>query len=188
MCDSPCQKMENIQIRKYKNQDIPAFYEAVMESKAEISRWLPWCNADYSFEDTQNWIQKLVPQIWASNSGCEFIIVDSLESKVLGGCCLEQLDLKNKKASIGYWVRTSATGRGIATKACHFLLTYGFETLALNLIYVIPSVKNEASKRVAEKLPYDKLDRVVNGFKIREEISDALVYTFSRNSYISYKK
>ncbi|MEM8891413.1 MAG: GNAT family protein [Bacteroidota bacterium] len=173
----------SIQIRKYKDSDIPLFYEAVKESLPALSVWLPWAHKDYAVTESINWIQEMVPQIWKEEKGCEFVILNKEGDRVLGGCCLEQLDLKNKRANIGYWVRTSASGKGIATQACFFLLKFGFEELGLEEIRVIPSAENPASVKVAEKLPYLSKERVPNGFQIRDQISDALLYSISRQSY-----
>lgn len=176
--------MNQITIRKYQKEDISDFYTAIIESKAQISKWLPWCHEAYSIEDTKQWINQIVPEIWESKRGCEFVIVEAGSNKVLGGCCLEQINWIKKEANIGYWVRTSETKKGIATYACHFLLHFGFSTLNLEIIKVIPSAENEASKKVAEKLPYEAMEVVKNGFKIRDNISDAVVYSITRKSFI----
>lgn len=175
--------MNNPIIRQYKKEDIPGFYEAAMESVDEVSQWLPWCDENYTIEDTHYWINEIVPERWATGSGCEFVIVDAETDIILGGCSLEQIDLTRKEANIGYWVRTSATGNGLATKACHFLINYGFDKLNLETIKVIASVENKGSKRVGEKLPYASSDFVKNGFQIRYSISDAVVYRITRQSY-----
>ena len=172
-----------VRIRQYKDSDIPFFYEAVIESLPALSLWLPWAHEQYSLHETETWIRNWVPQIWKEQKGCEFVMEAVKSGQILGGCCLEQLDLKNKEANIGYWVRTSATGKGIATQACFLLLQYGFEVLQLDRICVIPSAENPPSIKVAEKLPYERINKVPNGFQIRDNISDALVYTINRASY-----
>lgn len=172
-----------IRIRKYKDTDIPLFYEAVKESLTELSVWFPWAHEHYSQQDSEKWIKELIPNIWKEQKGCEFIILNPEEDQVLGGCALEQLDLKNKVANIAYWVRTSATGLGIATQASFFLLEYGFEEIGLEQIRIIPSAENPASKKVAQKLPYEHMYLVPNGFQIRDQISDAEVYSVIKESY-----
>lgn len=175
--------MAEIEIRTYKDHDVTGFFEAVTESIQEIGVWLPWCHDGYSIKETELWVNQTVPRIWDSKKGCEFIIVNPKSQKVLGGCCLEQLNLDKKEASIGYWIRTSETGKGIATRACFFLIKYGIEELGLNLIKVIPSAENIPSQRVADKLPYQEIKKVKDGFEIRGKVSDALVYKITKASY-----
>ncbi len=179
--------MEKINIRPYQEEDLLGFYEAVMESKTELAKWLPWCRENYSLEDTKKWINEIVPDIWQSKKGCEFVILESETNKTLGGCCLEQIDWDNSEACIGYWIRTSETKKGLATFACHFLIDYGFNQLKVRKIKIIPSIENKASRSVAEKLPYESLELVKNGFKIGKALSDALVYSITPESYANGK-
>jgi RimJ/RimL family protein N-acetyltransferase len=137
--------MNNIGIRRYKESDVSEFFNAVIESKEEVSKWLPWCSDHYSIEDTIEWIKEIVPKRWKSKKWCDFVIVNLKSSKVLGGCSLEQIDLRMKEASIGYWVRTSETNKGIATFACNHLLDFGFTELRLHKIKVILSINNHSN-------------------------------------------
>ena len=57
----------------------------------------------------------------------------------------------NRHANLGYWVRTSATGRGVATAAVRLAAHFGFESLDLIRIEIVMAVANLASRRVAEK-------------------------------------
>ena len=177
--------MNNIEIRRYKDSDISALFSAVIESIEEVSKWLPWCSDNYSIEDSKEWIREIVPIRWESKMWCDFVIVNPISNRVLGGCSLVEIDLQTKEASIGYWVRTSETKKGIATFACHHLLHFGFTELQLEKIKIIASIENEASRKVAEKLPDLEKIRVQNGFQIRNKVSDALVYTFTNKSHDS---
>lgn len=175
--------MNKIIIRRYKKEDIPVFYEAVSESKKEVAKWLPWCHDKYTIEETEQWINEMVPQKWQSKKGYEFVMVNNSKEKIVGGCGLEQIDWKKKEASIGYWVRTSETSQGLATKACFFLLEFGFEELKLERIKVIPSAENIPSVKVAQKLPYVETCKVENGFQVGNQVSDALVFVITKKSY-----
>lgn len=176
--------MNSIEIRKYKEGDINSFYQAVSSSIEEISKWLPWCDENYSIKDTDYWIKVKVPQIWQSKKGCEFVIINTTLNQVIGGCCLEQLDLVKKEANIGYWVKKDESNKGVATIASNYLLTFGFEQLKLEKIKVIPSKENSASVRVAEKLPFEEIIEVKDGFKIGDSVSDALIFVITKESYI----
>ena len=54
-------------------------------------------------------------------------------------------------ANLGYWVRTSAAGRGVATRATKLAARFGFAELGLNRIEIVAAVDNIASQRVAER-------------------------------------
>jgi RimJ/RimL family protein N-acetyltransferase len=67
------------------------------------------------------------------------------------GGCLDQLDASGT-ANVGYWVRTSRTGQGIATAAVRLVARFGFEDLGLRRLELLIAVHNVASRRVAEKV------------------------------------
>ena len=54
-------------------------------------------------------------------------------------------------ANLGYWVRTSATGKGIASRATRLVAGFAFEELKLQRVEIMAAVGNIASQRVAEK-------------------------------------
>ena len=140
---------EQIQIRRYRADDVDAIHEAVIESVAELSRWCLWCHPGYTKPETQAWIDER-PRAWDTNDEWAFVITDA-HDRFLGSCGLHRIDLRNHCAELGYWVRTSATRQGIATKVTRLLCQYGFGERGLERIEIIVSVDNLASQRVAIK-------------------------------------
>ncbi len=55
---------------------------------------------------------------------------------------------------IGYWIRTSETGKGYITEAVNALTVYGFGELKADRIFIRCDDRNPASARVAEKAGY----------------------------------
>ena len=138
-----------ISIRPYILEDIPRGFEAVLESKKDLAPWMPWCHAAYSIEDSRAWVESQIP---AFQEGTEysFVIVDA-ENRFLGGCGLNQFDRPNRRANLGYWVRSSQQRRGIAAAAVKLLVGWAFSHTDFHRLEVMPSVENVASLRVAEK-------------------------------------
>ena len=104
-----------IQLRRYQPDDVDAIYEAVMESKTDLSPWMPWCHADYSRDDAVTWVEGR-PNSWEINESRSFVIVEP-NGQLLGTCGIHRLDLLHGLGEFGYWVRSSATRQGIATLA-----------------------------------------------------------------------
>jgi RimJ/RimL family protein N-acetyltransferase len=139
----------NIRIRRYLSSDIDAVYEAVVDSKAQLEPWMPWCHADYSRDDTAQWVLGR-EQAWNRKEEFGFVI-ESGDGRLLGTCGIKRFEWMNRCAELGYWVRTSATGQGIATTATRQLCQWAFEEAGLHRVEVLASVENPASIRVAEK-------------------------------------
>ena len=77
---------------------------------------------------------------------------DEATGRYLGSCGLCPVEREHATAGLGFWVRTSDTGRGVATAAARLVADAGFEHLGLNRIELLIAVDNAASRRVAEKL------------------------------------
>lgn len=140
-----------IRLRQYHLNDADELYEAVRESMSELHPWMPWCHPDYSIEDSRQW---LASREEAGNCGSEysFRISDARTDRYLGGVGLNQINNLYRAANLGYWIRTSAAGRGAATRATRLVARFGFEELNLIRIEIVAAVGNLASQRVAEKV------------------------------------
>jgi ribosomal-protein-serine acetyltransferase len=138
-----------IRIRWYRPGDEDAIFEAVTSSQAELSPWMPWCHPNYSRDDSARWVASR-PGAWERNEEWSFVIVDAAD-RLLGGCGLHRLALKDGVAELGYWVRTSATRQGVATAATRQLCRWAYDEAGLERIEILASLENLASQRVAEK-------------------------------------
>jgi len=75
----------------------------------------------------------------------------ALLKEFLGGCGLNYLDRFNRRANLGYWVRASETGRGVATRAVRLLIDWAARETDLDRLEIVVALDNNASLRVAEK-------------------------------------
>ncbi|QDU36721.1 Putative ribosomal N-acetyltransferase YdaF [Maioricimonas rarisocia] len=140
----------NLQLRQYDLRDIDAVCEAVLESKRELAPWMPWCHENYGRHDASEWVESR-PGAWERKEAWSHLIVEE-EDQLLGTCGLHRIDSLNRVAELGYWVRTSRAGQGIATEASRQLVDWAFREQDLHRIEIIISTENHASLRVAEKL------------------------------------
>ncbi len=139
-----------IRLRFYRPEDDVELYEAVRESMRELEPWMPWCHPDYSIEESREWLaSRREAEGGASDYG--FRVSDARTDRYLGGVGLNQLNNPHRRANLGYWIRTSATGRGIATRATLLAARFGFDELKLIRIEIVAALGNRASQRVAEK-------------------------------------
>lgn len=138
-----------IEIRPYRLGDADDVYAAVRESIREVSPWLPWCHADYSVDDAREWVEA---RMELSEQGVEHALsIRDAEGTFVGGCGLSCIQPAHRTANLGYWVRTSRTGRGLATAAVGQLAALAFEKFDLVRLEIVCAVGNTRSQRVAEK-------------------------------------
>jgi ribosomal-protein-serine acetyltransferase len=137
-------------IRPFSAADIDAVYEAARESIKEISPWLPWCHAEYSKEETRAFIMSR-DEAWRNEEELTFGVFDLETGAFLGCVGLNQINRMHQMANLGYWVRTSRAGRGVASTAARRVARFGLEELGLQRIEIVAAVENRASRRAAEK-------------------------------------
>jgi RimJ/RimL family protein N-acetyltransferase len=140
-----------VSIRPFRVNDIDPLFEAARESIAEITPWLAWCHPGYSREESAAWVTGRA-EAWANGDEYSFAIVDAADGRFLGGCGLNQIHPVHRLANLGYWVRTSAAGRGVATAATLLVARFAFVERGLIRVETIVDVDNAASLRVAGKV------------------------------------
>jgi RimJ/RimL family protein N-acetyltransferase len=146
--EAPAQAPD-ILIRPCRVEDAQAMYDAVRESLPELTQWMPWCHRDYSLPEAKSWLRTQV-QAFNERKWFEFAIVDPV-GRYLGNCGLNQIDEANRRCNLGYWVRSSATGQGVAVRSVAMTRDWGFEHTNLARLEIVIAVGNHRSVRVAEK-------------------------------------
>ena len=169
-----------IRIRRYRADDVDALFESVRESIAEASKWLPWCHANYSRDESCEWIGSR-DQAWESGVEYDFVIVDVESGLFLGGCGINTVDNLNKRANMGYWVRRGRTGKGIATSAAILAARFGFEDAGLVRLEIVTAVGNRASQRVAEKSAAVREGIARNRLMLQGNPHDAIIFSLIPN-------
>jgi RimJ/RimL family protein N-acetyltransferase len=165
-----------VTIRRYDTVDVPFLCEAARESSAEVSVWLPWCHSHYSMEESLEWILRSGKR-WEEKREFHFGIFDSQSGVLVGGVGLNELKPEHRLANLGYWVRTSWTGHGVATAAARLAARFGFEELFLDRIEILAALGNERSQRVAHKLGASKEGVLRNRLVIHGQAHDAVVFS-----------
>jgi ribosomal-protein-serine acetyltransferase len=139
-----------ILLRPYAAEDVDALYLAVRESIEELSVWMPWAHAGYTKDESRAFVMSR-DEAWATEQEYGFGVFDAQTRDYLGGVGINHIVREYRYANLGYWVRTSRTGRGIASGAARLLARFGFEELGLGRIEIVAAVSNHASRRAAEK-------------------------------------
>src|SRR5205814_5582986 len=84
------------------------------------------------------------------------------------------------EGEIGYFLHPDFWKRGYATEAAQVLLRYGFQELNLQQVTATCDPRNEASKRVLDKLGMVYARRDQNAIRTREGWRDSDVYVITR--------
>jgi len=168
----------DVTIRRLGDSDAAALYEAVEESKSEIGQWMDWCRSDYSLEDAREWIESS-QKAFEDRTRYGFGIFES-QNRYLGQVGLSHIHDQAKNASLGYWVRSSATGHGVAPAAVKLLAEWAFCDTDLQRLEIVVAVENVRSQRVAEKVGATREGVLKSKLRVFDRYFDAVMYSIVR--------
>ena len=129
-----------VALRAWTAADAPAIVEC-LDGDEEISRWLDQIPQPYTRADALAYIGGVGEQAFA--------LVDAGDDRVFGSIGLRWND-QHDVAEVGYWLRSDARGRGLATRALVLATKIALDEGAAR-VQLRAAVGNEASRRVAEK-------------------------------------
>jgi RimJ/RimL family protein N-acetyltransferase len=167
-----------IVLRPFTLADVPAIYAAVEESRGELAPWMPWCTPSYGEAGVTAFVENTALDRQVGRA-YEFGIFDE-DGRFVGICGINCLNLENRLANLGYWVRTSRTRRGFATSAVREVARWSFENTALNRLEIVVAVENLASRRVAERSGALLEGTLRKRLVLDGRAHDAAVYSFVR--------
>jgi ribosomal-protein-serine acetyltransferase len=167
---------ETIMLRPLRAEDIPAEYEAVCESIPEVSAWMAWCHPGYTIEETTAFIMSR-EEAWKNDTDYGFGIFDAETKRFLGGVGLNFINRVHNCANLGYWVRSSSTGRGVASRAARLVARYGLEHLGFQRIEILVAVGNISSQRAAEKAGALREAVLRKRLLVNKQPHDAVLYS-----------
>jgi RimJ/RimL family protein N-acetyltransferase len=104
-----------------------------------------------------------------------FIIVTKNDEKPVGVCRLKEVDLINRRASLGIFIgEKSCWNKGIGTEAIKLLLDFGFNVLNLQNVMLQVYSFNERAVGAYEKCGFKEFGRrrkaVIHGSREYDEI------------------
>jgi ribosomal-protein-serine acetyltransferase len=166
-------------LRTYDPSDAESLCEAARESVTEVFPWLPWCHEQYSLEEAMAWIRSRA-LLRAEGNEYHFAIVGAAR-ELLGGCGVNQINRIHRFGNLGYWVRTSATGRGIATEAVRQLAEFVFRDTDLVRLEILCATANERSQRVAERVGAVREGVLRQRLLLHGQAVDAVMYSLVRH-------
>lgn len=173
-----------VTIRPWRETDAPELFAAIRESATQVGRWLDWVDKHKAAEDTRQWIVGTLERI-KRHEGYDYGLFDAKGLRVLGGVGLNRVSTADRMAGLGYWVRTSAGRRGLATRAARLLARHALTQGGFHRIEILAAVENHPSQVVAKKVGAHFEGILRDRIWIRQKCVDAHVYSLTRRDPIA---
>lgn len=175
---------ERLKLRAPKRADSAALDEAIQETLDELVLWLPWARPGHSLGDTRRYLRG-ARSARNRRQAFEFVIEDQGDGRLLGMVSLHRIDWMRRSGGIGYWVRRSEWGRGIAPEAARAMLDVAFVECGLHRVEVLVAPENKPSQRVVDKVGFVR-EGVARGAEfVNGSHSDHIQYALLRSDVMS---
>lgn len=123
-------------------------------SELDIRYWMGWGGEDLPDEAEARANIERSATAWREGTWAVFRIADATTDEVVGGVNLRFGDFE--VAEVSYFLRASARGRGLATRAVRLVSRWAFDELGIERIELRAHLDNDASCRVAERAGFTR--------------------------------
>ena len=164
----------DIVLRPFQVEDSVQLHQAVRESLQELKPWMSWATENYTELTAREYIA-ITKARWQERTLFAFAITQNNE--LIGSCTLSSIHPIYHFCNVGYWVRSSKHGQGIAGRAAKLAARFAFEHVGLVRAEIVIALNNVASRRVAEKLGAHYEGILLNRMIVGTAICDAHMYS-----------
>jgi len=153
--EHPASRLEfdGLTLRPLEPPDVPLLLEALEESLAELRRFLPFAHLPQTIEGQ---VERIRINRFALGvfQGERFL--------VSCGMMPDRCPLNPKGLEMGWWVRTSEAGQGLATLTTRVMIIYCVAGLGVDRVQIAHNPDNAASARVIAKCGFQLEGRTRN--------------------------
>lgn len=152
--------------------------EAIVESELELRQFLPWVDYALTESDSISNTKDAIDNFESFTGELRYSIIRKSDGYFLGAVGLIIRDKSVPFFEIGYWLRSSETGKGYITEAVALLESYAFNECAAKRIEITAASANKNSRAVAERCGY-QLDGILSNARRLPsgELSDTVIYS-----------
>lgn len=174
----------HLTLRQFEQRHQVELHNFFAANSGHLSMELDWLADPFTVGDVSLYIQAGLDRFAAGKGFRSGIWLDDQ----LAGCIsLHGVEWENKKASLGYWLGSSYTGRGIITRVCAAVITHSFMTLDLQRIEIQCAIDNFPSRKVADRLGFVQEGILRRSWLRQGQLVDQVVYSLLRHEWDANK-
>lgn len=181
MSERPTLQTERLLLRPFELSDAPDVQR--LAGAVEIAAFT--LNIPHPYEDgiAEAWISGHQER-FEHGETLGFAITLRSDGSLVGAIGLD-IDRKNERAALGYWIGVPYWGQGYCTEAARGVVSYGFEMVGLNRIHASHFSGNPASGRVMQKVGMTREGCLRQHVKKWGAYHDLIWYGLTREEYES---
>lgn len=175
---------DEIQLCLLELRHAPAVFQLVQENREYLAQWLPWALDEPSLAKTEAFINERLRRFAEGRH----ILTGIWYQDQLVGLISCALNPRLRAGEIGYWLAEPFLGRGIMTRACRALVTYGFEVLGLQRIEIRVATDNTRSQAIPKRLGFRQEGVLRRTGRIGDRYIDLIVYAMLAEDWSAHAR
>jgi len=151
-------------------------YKAIVESREEFLPWLPFAREEPAVEKSEQWASQQHAK-FIRGEAFGMLVFDRFTHELVGSSGFAQANFATGECEIGYWIRTSRSGRGLMSEAVLTLSDFCLYQADMNRVEIRTDPANLKSIAVAERAGFNCESRLTqNALTPDGNPRDTLIY------------
>ncbi len=142
---------DHIHLERIKITHAGVVYDAIVQNRKFLRRWLPFVEQTRTIDDTRQYIRMLITPPEKEKNEVFTIWVRGEFAGLVG---FKEKDPVNHRVEIGYWLTETMQGKGIMSRSVGKMIDYGFRNLRFNRIQIKVADGNLPSAAIPARLGF----------------------------------
>ncbi|HJR74669.1 MAG TPA: GNAT family N-acetyltransferase [Luteimonas sp.] len=134
-----------------------------------------WSRPPMTVRDEAMALISEIQEAFAERDKLNWVVVDKQDAAI-GTCTLFNFDARHRYAELGYALRSDLWGRGLAREAASAALDWAFRSLRLHRVEASIDPRNDASRRILERLGFDSEGVLRERYFIGDTATDSEIF------------
>lgn len=170
----------DLYLKLLEKEDAYRLFDIINFNREYLRCWLPWLDHTKDVEYIKQNIEE-ANEKYNNNMGFELGIW--YKSCLVGVIGIHEINLKEQKTAISYWLAEEYQGNGIITNSVKFVISYVFKEIKLKKIEIRCAVDNKKSRAIPERLGF-KFESIKElAENLYGKIHDHAIYSIEINQY-----
>jgi ribosomal-protein-serine acetyltransferase len=144
---------ERLSIHAHSQEFAPQVNAAVVESLTQLKDWMPWATTPQTMDKTLEFCRSAQAKFLLRQE-LNYRLCLSKTDTVIGACGVHHINWDIPNCEIGYWCRTTYSGRGLMTEGVGAIVKMLRQTLHMKRIEIRADSRNVRCRALAERLSF----------------------------------
>lgn len=167
----PTLASERVTLRALTDDDVADLF--AIFSDPEVMRY--WSSPPMMAESEAATLLREIRECFREKNLFQWGVSDPTSGRVIGTCTLYRLEWPHRRAEVGFALRRSSWGKGLAAEALATLIAFAFDRMNLHRLEADADPRNARSLRLLERAGFQREGLLRERYRVSGEVQDAVV-------------